>query len=198
MVETGACRIYFSFKKSLQLADSRRVAHLAQGFCLNLADAFARDVKLLADFFKGSRIAVLQAKAQAQYLAFARRKRFQYVHQFFAQKRICGHIVGIFRRFILNEIAKICVVGISHRALEEIGCWAIFIMDWTRSTGKFISVATSSGVGSCPSSCSSCFYCITLLSVSIMWTGMRIVRAWSAMERVIAWRIHHVAYVENL
>ena len=31
-----------------------------------------------------------------------------------------------------------------------------------------------------------------------MCTGMRIVRAWSAMARVIAWRIHHVAYVENL
>ena len=31
------------------------------------------------------------------------------------------------------------------------------------------------------------------LVVSIMWTGMRIVRAWSAIERVIAWRIHHVA-----
>jgi len=24
------------------------------------------------------------------------------------------------------------------------------------------------------------------------------VRAWSAIARVIAWRIHHVAYVENL
>jgi hypothetical protein len=31
-----------------------------------------------------------------------------------------------------------------------------------------------------------------------MCTGMRIVRAWSAMLRVIACRIHHVAYVENL
>jgi hypothetical protein len=29
--------------------------------------------------------------------------------------------------------------------------------------------------------------------VSTMWTGIRIVRAWSAMARVIAWRIHHVA-----
>ena len=29
--------------------------------------------------------------------------------------------------------------------------------------------------------------------VSIMWTGTRIVRLWSAMARVIAWRIHHVA-----
>ncbi len=54
MVKTGACRIYFSLEKSLQLADSRRVAHLAQGFCLNLADTLARDVKLFADFFKSS------------------------------------------------------------------------------------------------------------------------------------------------
>jgi hypothetical protein len=29
-------------------------------------------------------------------------------------------------------------------------------------------------------------------------TGMRIVRACSAMERLIDWRIHHVAYVLNL
>src|SRR2546428_2346649 len=36
------------------------------------------------------------------------------------------------------------------------------------------------------------------LSVSTMWTGIRIVREWSAIARVMAWRIHHVAYVENL
>ena len=36
------------------------------------------------------------------------------------------------------------------------------------------------------------------LIVSTMWTGMRIVRAWSAIARVIACRIHHVAYVLNL
>ena len=29
--------------------------------------------------------------------------------------------------------------------------------------------------------------------VSIMWTGTRMVRAWSAMARVMACRIHHVA-----
>ncbi len=38
----------------------------------------------------------------------------------------------------------------------------------------------------------------TWLIDSTMCTGMRIVRAWSAMARVMAWRIHHVAYVENL
>ena len=31
-----------------------------------------------------------------------------------------------------------------------------------------------------------------------MCTGMRIVRPLSASERVTAWRIHQVAYVENL
>ena len=57
----------------------------------------------------------------------------------------------------------------------------------------------SSGVGSRPSSWSSWRWMRTsLLIVSTMCTGMRIVRAWSAIARVIAWRIHHVAYVENL
>ena len=31
-----------------------------------------------------------------------------------------------------------------------------------------------------------------------MWTGIRIVRDLSAIARLTAWRIHHVAYVENL
>jgi hypothetical protein len=34
---------------------------------------------------------------------------------------------------------------------------------------------------------------ISLLIVSIMCTGIRIVRAWSAIARVIACRIHQVA-----
>src|SRR5439155_2265138 len=37
-----------------------------------------------------------------------------------------------------------------------------------------------------------------LLELSLMCTGMRMVRDWSAMARVIAWRTHQVAYVENL
>ena len=60
-------------------------------------------------------------------------------------------------------------------------------------------LAVSSIVGSRPFSWSSFFETLRSFDiVSIMWTGMRIVRAWSAMARVIAWRIHHVAYVLNL
>ena len=54
--------------------------------------------------------------------------------------------------------------------------------------------AISSTVGSRPSSWSSVRLTrISRLMVSTMWTGMRIVRAWSAMARVIACRIHQVA-----
>jgi hypothetical protein len=54
--------------------------------------------------------------------------------------------------------------------------------------------AISSLVGSRPSSCTSAREVrISLFMVSIMCTGMRMVRAWSAIARVIAWRIHHVA-----
>ena len=49
-------------------------------------------------------------------------------------------------------------------------------------------------MGSRPSSWSSSRWTRTsLLIASTMCTGMRMVRAWSAMARVIAWRIHHVA-----
>ncbi len=77
---------------------------------------------------------------------------------------------------------------------SETGCWLMRSTALTRSTGRWISSAISSGVGSRPSSCTSCF-CTrsSLLMVSIMCTGMRMVRAWSAMLRVMAWRIHQVA-----
>jgi hypothetical protein len=62
------------------------------------------------------------------------------------------------------------------------------------STGRSSRRAISSGSGSLPYSCTSRRDVrITLLIASIMWTGTRIVRAWSAIARVIAWRIHHVA-----
>ena len=59
--------------------------------------------------------------------------------------------------------------------------------------------AICSGVGSSPPSWTmsrSVFE--SLLCVSTMWTGMRIVRAWSLMARLTLWRIHQLAYVLNL
>ena len=74
------------------------------------------------------------------------------------------------------------------------GCWAILSSELMRATGMCISSAISSGVGSRPSSWVSCFCARqSLFMISIMCTGMRMVRAWSAMERVMAWRIHQMA-----
>ena len=54
--------------------------------------------------------------------------------------------------------------------------------------------AISAFVGSRPSwTVSSRDVRVTRFIVSTMWTGIRIVRDWSARPRWIAWRIHHVA-----
>ena len=81
-------------------------------------------------------------------------------------------------------------IGVS----SEIGSWAILRTLRTLVTGIAIFLAISSGVGSRPYSWTRLREVRTsLLIVSIMCTGMRMVRAWSAIARVMAWRIHHVA-----
>ncbi|MCY1551702.1 hypothetical protein D9M68_880480 [compost metagenome] len=76
----------------------------------------------------------------------------------------------------------------------EIGSLAIFRTLRILSSGMSMRSPSSSGVGSRPISCSIWREIrLSLLIVSIMCTGIRMVRAWSAIERVIAWRIHQVA-----
>jgi hypothetical protein len=67
-------------------------------------------------------------------------------------------------------------------------------MSFTSRVVHWSSSAISSGVGSRPNSWTSWrSTCTTLLSFSTMCTGIRIVRALSAIARVTAWRIHQVA-----
>ena len=81
-------------------------------------------------------------------------------------------------------------IGVS----SEIGSCATRSTLRTFDTGSCSRLASSSLVGSRPSSCTICRDVrISLLIVSIMCTGMRMVRAWSAIARVIACRTHQVA-----
>jgi hypothetical protein len=74
------------------------------------------------------------------------------------------------------------------------GSCAIFSTFRTLATGMSMRLPISSEVGSRPYSWTSWREVrISLLMVSIMCTGMRMVRAWSAMARVIACLIHQVA-----
>ncbi|CFE77772.1 Uncharacterised protein [Mycobacterium tuberculosis] len=67
------------------------------------------------------------------------------------------------------------------------------------SIGMPDSAASSSSVASRPRCwCISRLIRASLLTCSTRCTGRRMVRLWSAIPRVMAWRIHHVAYVENL
>ena len=77
---------------------------------------------------------------------------------------------------------------------SESGSWEMRMISRTRAGVMSTLSASSSTVGSRSSSCIiwRCTRC-TLLIDSTMCTGMRMVRAWSAMARVMAWRIHHVA-----
>ena len=81
-------------------------------------------------------------------------------------------------------------IGVS----SDTGSWLTLRISRTFSGENSISRPISSGVGSRPRSWRSWRWMrISLLIVSTMCTGMRMVRAWSAMARVMAWRIHHVA-----
>ncbi len=64
-----------TFEEGLQLVRAAGVAQLAQGLGLDLADAFAGHVELLADFFQGLVGAHFDAETHAQDLGFARRQR---------------------------------------------------------------------------------------------------------------------------
>ena len=76
----------------------------------------------------------------------------------------------------------------------EIGSFAIFMISRTLFSGISILTARVARSGSLPVSCMIWREMrFILLIVSIMCTGTRMVRAMSAMERVMAWRIHQVA-----
>ena len=106
---------------------------------------------------------------------------------------------------VLDEVAEVGVFLLTDRCLQrdrflrDLDDLADLLGVTSTSWPFDIASAISSTVGSRPSSWRSPRETrISRLIVSTMWTGMRIVRAWSAMARVMAWRIHQVAYVENL
>ena len=98
---------------------------------------------------------------------------------------------------VLDEIAEVRVLLLAdgrlqrHRLLGHL----LDLPDLLRSIPITL---ISSGVGSRPRSCSSCRCTRTsLLIVSTMCTGIRIVRAWSAIAPRDRLADHHVAYVET-
>src|SRR5215212_5795714 len=72
-----AARTANLFEVILELAAAGGVAELAERLGLDLADPFAGDVELLADFLEGPRAPVLEAEAQLEHPSLAACQRVQ-------------------------------------------------------------------------------------------------------------------------
>src|SRR5438874_553146 len=70
-------KILFPLEKTPQLFRTRRMPQLAQCLGLDLADALAGDIELLADFFQRVVGVHLDPETHAQHLRFARRERVE-------------------------------------------------------------------------------------------------------------------------
>ena len=131
------------------------MAELAQGLGLNLTDALARDVELLAHFLEGAGAAIDDAEAQLENLLLAGGKGVQHLFKLLAQKGEGSGLRGLGRVLVGDEVAEVGVLLLADGGLRLTGSWAIFRMSRTLSTGMSISLAISSAEGSWPSSCRS-------------------------------------------
>src|SRR5487761_2742424 len=107
----------FDLQKPLQMADARGMAHFAERLGFDLADALARDAKLLADFFERARVAVAEAQFQNFPLAFV--QAAQHVAQLALEQTEARHVQRAFGGLVLDEIAEARVVAVAHGRLQR-------------------------------------------------------------------------------
>ena len=191
----GAC----SFRMKSQIWWSRSTGELLAGACVeegaqamapagmpqfperlgfDLPDALASDREMLADFFERVLAAVLQAEAHLDDLLFARAESLQDLGRLLAQIQIDYGFGRRSHAAVDDEVAQMRFFFFADGRFERDRLLrdAQHLADF--ADGQFQPPASSSVVGSRPSSCCSCRCARTsLLMVSIMCTGMRMVRA---------------------
>ena len=94
------------------------MAEFPQRLRLDLADAFAGDVKLLADLLERPALAVLQPEPEAQNLRLPGGQGFEDVVQLLPQEGVGG---GVDRRrgvVVGDEVAQVAVLLLADRGLE--------------------------------------------------------------------------------
>ena len=180
--------------KLLRMRERLSLAQLSQRLRLDLANTFARDGEQFANFFESAVEPLPDAKAHPHDLLFAWRQRRQDLARQLAKivpdRRLdrCGASDP--------QLSRRASLAPRHRAgiFSEIGSLTILSACWTFPSGISICSASSSGAGWRPRRCTNRNVArCSLLTVSTMWTGIRMVRLWSASARDSACRIHHVA-----
>jgi len=109
----------FSVEETGQLADTGRMAHLAQRLGLDLADALTRNLELLADsssvrLYPSTRPNRRESTRRSRSVSESRTSTI-----FFAQERERGHVVRVLGAFVLDEIPEAGVVAVADGRLER-------------------------------------------------------------------------------
>src|SRR5437588_2146117 len=102
-----------------ELATAGRVSQLAERLRLDLPNALARDVELLADLFEGSAAAVLEPEAQAQHLAFTLGKGVEHVLHGLAQHLVGGSIRRGLSELVRDEVTEIAILFLANWRFER-------------------------------------------------------------------------------
>src|SRR5438128_7419563 len=107
------------FKETLELPDTSRMPHFAQGLCFNLTNPLAGNLELPTYLLQRSAVAIDQPKSLLEYLPFPISERLQHVLDFFLQQNNGSHIARVFGASVLDKVAEICFFALAYRRLER-------------------------------------------------------------------------------
>src|SRR3954451_283084 len=99
-----------SFEVVLELPAPARMPELAERLRLDLADALAGDVELLADLLEGARSAVLQPEPELEHAALATRERVEHGLHLLLQQLVGCRLRRRERAAVLDEVAEVRVL----------------------------------------------------------------------------------------
>ena len=154
------------------------MAELPEGLCLNLADPLAGNAEELPDLLKRVIPAHVDAEAVPEHHGLPRGEGVEGLADVFLEAVSGRRLIRLREAAVLDEVSDMRVIVIADRVSMEIGSFAILRTLRIFSSGMLICCASSSGVGSRPFSWSICLETrLSLLMVSIMWTGILMVRA---------------------
>src|ERR1019366_8357567 len=114
MVASGDFGDKSRFEEAFEFVPAGRVAEFAEGFGLDLADALAGDLVLVADFLERARVAVVQAVTEFQNPALALRQAAEDLAELAPEQIEAGDLAWVLGGLVLDEVAEVCFVRISH------------------------------------------------------------------------------------
>src|SRR5438874_10756530 len=109
----------WGLKETLELSDTGRMPHFAQGLCFNLTNPLPGNLELPAHFLQRAAISIDQPKSLLEHLALAIGEGLKYVLDFFLQQNNGSHVTRVFGSPVLNKVAEISFFALAHWRLKR-------------------------------------------------------------------------------